>query len=206
MRSNARPDGDPGRQYEGPPDAPFDMDISADELAGVVDLFGALAREDLRRACVELAFKNGEDRDPGEFDGAIERAVESYHLVAVPTGEQAGDGGDGNGEASGTDDGVGVATGGGGVLVPGPAAFPELPEGATDLVHILDADERAVDREVVSRTAERRFRSEAAAAVEAGDGEAIRRLLDVSYELEAWGAVDLGETRARLDRALEGTG
>lgn len=184
-----RPDSDPGRQYEGPPDAPFDMDISADELAGVVDLFGALAREDLRQGCVELAFKNGEDRDPGEFDGAIERAVESYHLVAVPA-----------------DDDGGVATGGEDLLVAGPAAFPELPEGATDLVHVLDADERTVDREVVSRAAERRFRSEAAVAVEAGDREGIRRLLDVSYELEAWGAVDLGGTRDRLDSALEGTG
>jgi hypothetical protein len=166
------------------------MDISGDELAGIVDLFGALTPADLRRACVELAFKRGEDRDPADFDGAIEVATETYHLLSVPVDEAV----DGD-----------TATAGEDLLVPGPAAFPELPEGAADLVHILDAEERSVERDRAATAAERRFRAEAAAAVEAGDREAIRRLLDVSYELETWGGVDLGATRGRLDDALDGS-
>jgi len=175
------------------------MDISGDELAGIVDLFGALAPADLRRACVELAFKRGADRDPEAFASTVERAVETYHLLAVPGGD--GDAAtDEEAEADADPD-----TGDGAdLLVPGPAAFPALPEGAADLVHILDAGERSVDRERAATTAERRFRSEAAAAVGAGDREAIERLLDVSYELETWGDLNLAATRDRLDAALDG--
>jgi len=84
--------------------------------------------------------------------------------------------------------------------VVGPAAFPELPEGATDLVHILDVDERTIDRDAASQQAVERFRADAAGAVDAGDEDRIRTLLDVSYELEAWGGVDLGDVRDRLER------
>ena len=156
------------------------MDLSPDELAGVVDLFGALTRQDLREACVELAHKVGADADPAEFDADIDRAVAGYQLVAVPEGDAES-------------------------LVVGPTAFPELPDGATDLPHILDADERSVDRGRVASAAERQFRDDAAGAVEAGDREAIERLLDVSYELDVWGPVELSATRERLDSALEGS-
>ncbi len=147
------------------------MEPTADELAGVVDLFGALTREELRRALSELAFKRGaEPDDPG---GAIDDAVASYHLVAV----------DGDGER---------------LLVPGPAAFPELPEGADDLPHIMDAPERSIDRERAGRAAEERFREEATLAVREGDADAIERLLDASYDPEAWGPVDVAGARERL--------
>lgn len=164
------------------------MDLTGDELAGVVDLFGALTREELREALAELAFKAGEDHDPAAFAEDVEDACRSYHLVAVDPDAVAEP----------------VATGADGdVLVPGPIAFPTLPEGATDLPHILDVEERTVDREVAGRAAEERFRTDAAGAIEAEDDDRIAELLDVSYELEVWGPVDLASARGRLDDAAE---
>lgn len=160
------------------------MELTRDDIAGVVDLFGGLTRSELGDALAELAFKRGEEHDPGAFRDDIERALDSYHLVAV--------------DAEETDAGVESD-----LLVVGPVAFPELPEGATDLPHILDVEDRTVDRAVAARAAERRFRADASAAVEAGDDARIGALLDVSYELEAWGDVDLGTARERLDAARD---
>ena len=150
--------------------------FTPDELAGIVDLFGALERSTLRQACVELAYKRGADREPAGFDDVIESAVADYHLLALD----------------------------GDVLVSGPVAFPELPEGATDLPHILDAESRTIDRDRLAAVAQKRFRADAAAAVEAGDSERIEHLLDISYELEVWAPVELDDARRRLDDALEG--
>jgi hypothetical protein len=160
------------------PDAAFAP--AADQLAGVVDLFGALTRDELGAALAELAYKRGGDHDPSAFESAIEAAIRSYHVVCV----------DEEGEAN--DDSL---------LVVGPVAFPDLPDGGTDLPHIMDVADRRVDPETAAEAAEARFRRDAAAAVEAEDDERVTELLDVSYELEAWGPVDLGEARTRLDRA-----
>lgn len=151
------------------------MEPTADELAGVVDLFGALTRAELREACSELAFKRGEDLD--DVEGAIDDAEASYHLAVV--------------ERNGTD-----------LLVPGPAAFPELPEGATDLPHIMDVPERSVDRDRVTAAVEERFREECAVAVRSGNPDFVDRLLDVSYDLDAWG-IDVSGARERLESAAE---
>ena len=151
---------------------------TGDELAGVVDLFGALTRAELESALGELAFKRGEDVDREAARAAVDEAVENYYLVAV----------DGDGET---------------LLAPGPAAFPSLPEGAEDLPHILDVPERAPDRSSLVDAAERRLRGDAARAVDEGDEDRIERLLDVSYDLETWGGVDVAEVRARLDDAVE---
>ncbi|WP_302080960.1 DUF7109 family protein [Salinibaculum rarum] len=160
------------------------MDLTGHDVAGVVDLFGALTRAELGEALAELAFKRGEDHDPDAFAADIDAAVRSYHLVAV--------------EPDATDAAVDET-----LYVVGPVAFPELPEGATDLPHILDVESRNIERETVARAAERRFRDDASAAVEAGDTERIEALLDVSYELEAWGGVDLARSRDRLDATLQ---
>lgn len=154
------------------------MELSPDELAGIVDLFGGLTRAELCGACVELAYKAGDEREPAEFEPVVADAVASYHLVAVERDDAE-------------------------LLVPGPVAFPELPAAAEDLPHILDIETRAVDPEARAEAAETRFRADAARAVEAGDAEAIAELLDVSYELDVWAPVDLGPTRDRLDAALE---
>lgn len=149
------------------------MDLTGDEVAGVVDLFGALEREELARALAELAFSQGEDVDDGRLDAAIEGAIEEFALVSV-----------------------------GDRLVVGPAAFPTLPERAEDLPHILDVERRAVDREAAARSAERRFRGAVDGAVEADDSERLRDLLEVGYDLEAWGPVEVDDVREGIDRAL----
>ena len=155
------------------------MDVTGDELAGVVELFGGLTREELRNGLAELEFKRGEEYDPDVFADDIQAGIEGYYLIALESGD-----------VEGTD---------GPVLVAGPAAFPELPEDASDLVHILDVDERAIDRETAGRRAAERFRADAAQALDDGDGDRITTLIDVSYELEAWGDVDLADVRDRLD-------
>ncbi len=162
------------------------MDVGADELAGVVDLFGALTRGELERALAELAFKREGEFDPDEFGDTIDAALDSYHLVTVDD------------EAVSSVDGSDSEW-----VVVGPVAYPELPDDAADLPHIMDASEREVDRPAAGRAAERRFRADAAAAVEAKDDVRIAELLDVSYELEAWAPVDLDAARSRLDTASQ---
>lgn len=152
------------------------MEPTADELAGVVDLFGALTRAELVEGLSELAFKRGEEvADPA---GAIDDAVASYHLVTVPADE-------------------------GELLAVGPAAFPDLPEGATDLPHIMDVPERSISRERLADVVEEQFREESVVALRTENDEFVERLLDVSYELEVWGPVDVADTRARLEAATE---
>jgi hypothetical protein len=159
---------------------PDGMDVTADELAGVVDLFGGLTREELADGLAELAYKQGREHDPAAFTDDIQAALDSYHLVSLPADEVTADA-----ESP--------------VLVAGPTAFPALPEDARDLLHILDVPERSVDRERKARKAAERFRAEAAQALDDGDDDRIRELIDVSYELETWGAVDLAAVRDRME-------
>ncbi|MFC6988071.1 hypothetical protein ACFQJD_03815 [Haloplanus sp. GCM10025708] len=154
------------------------MSFRNDELAGVVDLFGALTRAELERALAELAFKAGEDVDERAVDDAVASAVESYHLVAVDRGDET-------------------------LLAPGPVAFPTLPADAEDLPHILDVEPREIDRASVATDVETRLRADAARAVDDGDHDRIERLLDVTYDLETWAPVDVSEVRTRLDDALD---
>lgn len=165
------------------------LELSRDEMAGVVDLFGALTRAELDQALSELAFKHGVDPPASE---AVAVAIDAYALVEYRPEDH------GNGMVDGSDE-----SGDEPLLAPGPAAFPALPEGAADLPHILDIEERTVDREALGRAVEKRFRGEVARTVTQGDRERIERLMDVSYDLEAWGPVELGNLRERLDDALE---
>ncbi|PSQ10619.1 hypothetical protein BRC93_08755 [Halobacteriales archaeon QS_5_70_15] len=159
------------------------LDVDGDALAGVVDLFGALTRAELERALEELAYKQGvEPPDSGRID----RATERYALVSYrPAGEDSPDDGE-DGPAE--------------LVVPGPSAFPSLPPGAGDLPHIMDVRSRSVDRDAVGRAVEERFRADVARALASGDDELVGRLLDVSYDLDAWG-LEMGDLRARLDDA-----
>ena len=150
--------------------------LTTDELAGIVDLFGALRRPELEEALSELAYRRGEE--PPE--GLVDTAIEEFVLVAF--------------EADGER-----------LLAPGPAAFPTPPDGAEDLPHILDVEGRSVDRETLGRAAEERLRGEAARAVADGDGARVDELLDVSYDLESWTPVELGKVRERLRRARDET-
>lgn len=145
-----------------------------DELAGIVDTFGALDRSELLRGCSETAFRRGEEFDEAAASAAIDDAIESYALVEHE-----------------------------GRLVAGPAAFPTLPDGAADLPHILDAERRAVDRAAVAESVAERFEADVEEAVTADDRERCAALLDRSYEIESWGPVELGDERERLDDALD---
>ncbi|MXR52411.1 hypothetical protein GRX03_12450 [Halovenus sp. WSH3] len=149
------------------------MEYSGDEVAGVVDSFEALTRAELRQALAELAFKRGEDAEPGEFDEVIDEAIRAYQLIRIE-GEQS-------------------------LLVVGPAAFPVRPEGTADLQHILDVEDRDIDRERAGEAAVERVREEAALAVEMGDTDTIEALIDVSYEIESWAPVDVADLRTYLD-------
>jgi len=151
--------------------------FTPDELAGVVDLFGALTRAELTEALSELAYRQGETVP----DDAVDEAIDAFALVTV--------------ERDDDED----------LLAPGPSAFPTLPEGAEDLPHILDVEARSVDRSVVGRAAERRLRADAARAVANDEPARAAELLDVSYDLEAWGGVELDDIRDRLDAARDET-
>lgn len=160
------------------------LDLSPDDVAGVVDMFGALTREELDEALDELAFRRDEERPSGVVDDALD----AYAVVAYNPGRDLDD--------PPVDDAAAT------YLAPGPSAFPTIPEGAADLPHILDVSPRTPDRAVLARAVESRFRGDVARVVAAGDAAEVERLLDVSYDLEAWGPVDLGDLRARLDDAL----
>lgn len=151
------------------------MDLTPDDLAGIVDLFGALTHAELQEALTELAFRRGVDLRDGDVEAAIEEATDAFGLVAL------------DGEPR--------------LLAAGPGAFPQLPAAAEDLPHILDVERRSPDRRDVALAAEERFRSAAARAVAADDAEELERLLDASYDMEAWGPVDLADVRERIDEA-----
>jgi len=144
-----------------------------DELAGVVDLFGALTREELRTALSELAYRRGDAFEADDADDAIDAAVEAYALVEHD-----------------------------GLLVAGPTAFPSLPPNGEDLPHIMNVDERRVDRAALGEAVRERVAADADAALAGDDEDRIAALLDVCYDVEAWAPVSLDGTRARLDRRL----
>ena len=152
--------------------------FTPDDLAGIVDLFGALTRSELDEALSELAYRRSETV-PAE---CVDDAVDAFALVELD--------GDDGGEP---------------LLTPGPAAFPTLPEGAEDLPHILDVPTRTVEQKAVGRAAETRLRREAARAVADGETARADELLDASYDIEAWAPVDLTGVRARLDDARDET-
>lgn len=155
------------------------MELTHDELAGVVDLFGVLTRSELRAAGEELAFKRGTEFD----DGNIETAITAYRLVTFDPDERVPDRADEP------------------LVAAGPTAFPTLPDGAEDLPHILDYESITPDREALGEQVEERFRADAARAVADGDRDRIDRLLDISYDIEAWAPVELDGMRDRLDAA-----
>ncbi|MFB6360474.1 MAG: hypothetical protein ABEH59_04045, partial [Halobacteriales archaeon] len=88
---------------------PMAMELTPDELAGIVDGFGGLTRSELRTAIEDLAARSGSTVDPDASGTAIEGAIQEYYLIALdpavaltepPAGEAAP------------------------VLIPGPAALP----------------------------------------------------------------------------------
>ncbi|MFB6069600.1 MAG: hypothetical protein ABEJ76_01145 [Halanaeroarchaeum sp.] len=151
------------------------MDLEADELAGIVDLFGALPRSDLLAAVRELAFRRDEPFEASAVERAIDDAVADFVLLRFEREDET-------------------------VLVPGPTAFPAMPPGAEDLPHILDATRREVDRAALADPIGRRLE---AAAREVSDPERAADLIEVTYDAEAWTDVDLTAVRERLARVAD---
>lgn len=151
-----------------------------DELAGIVDLFDALTRAELEQALVELAYRRGADVREDAVSAAVAEAISEYYLVELPA-----DAVDGTVDADAA-------------LVVGPVAFPMLPAEGEDLPHILDVPERSVDRPAAAEHVADRLREASETVVDAADAERAATLIDVTYDAEAWGSVDLGATRDRL--------
>ena len=168
------------------------MSATGDELAGVVDLFGALTRAELSAALTELAFKQGQEVDDAAVTEAIDAAITAYVLVEYdPKGETS------NGESDDDEDDESES-----LLTIGPAAFPTLPPNAEDLPHILDYESRPVDRDRLAEQVRGRLQTEAEAVIAADDTERATELLDVSYDIEAWADIEGGEIRASLSAVL----
>ena len=164
------------------------MSATGDELAGVVDLFGALTRTELSAALTELAFKQGQAVDDDAVTDAIDDAIAAYVLVEYEP--------ESNGVGSDEDDKPGS------LLTVGPAAFPTLPPNAEDLPHILDYESRTVDRDRLAEQVRERLAGEAETVVAADNGDRAAELLDVSYDIEAWADIEMDEVRASLSASL----
>ncbi|RNJ26976.1 DUF7109 family protein [Halosegnis longus] len=148
------------------------MTLSPDEVAGVVDLFGELSPTELARAREELGYRLGEAIP--ETD--VRAAVRAYTLVPYER----------DGERR---------------IAVGPTAFPVIPDGGEDLPHILDIEPRTPERDALVAAALDRFREASLLALRIERAGACERLVDVSYDIEAWADVSLGAIRERLDAA-----
>ncbi|MGZ0748197.1 DUF7109 family protein [Haloparvum sp. AD34] len=166
-----------------------------DDVAGIVDLFGTLTRAELRQALSELAFKQGADADPEALDAAVAQAIREYHLVPVDVEE--------TGESPAADDDAVTTVADDDELAVGPTAFPSLPPNAEDLPHILDVEERKVDREALAERVHDRLGREVDAALAESDAARLETLLDVTYDLEAWAPVEADDVRERIESGLE---
>ncbi|AHF98751.1 hypothetical protein HALLA_07665 [Halostagnicola larsenii XH-48] len=167
------------------------MDATADELAGVVDLFGGLSRDELERALSEAAFRaDGSSIDEHALSEAIDDGLESFTLLECPAERVTTDETALDPETT--------------FLVSGPAAFPTVPEYAEDVPHILDIDRRRFDRGVLGRAARERFTDAVEAALDGEtDDDRLRDLLEVSYDIETWGPVELSDERAHIEEGLD---
>lgn len=154
------------------------MDVTGDELAGIVDLFGALSHEELLEALSELAFKQGDELDHEAMSAAIATAIAEYRLVA--------------------DDEA--------LLTVGPTAFPTLPDNAEDLPHILEYDRRSVDHDARATQVVEQLKQETAQVVDSEDSERAAELLDVSYDVETWAGTETSEIRSTLQSVLPENG
>jgi len=160
-----------------------------DALAGVVDLFGWLTPTELRRAVDELAFKRRETVEADTVAAVVDDAVDAYVLVSAPP--------------AAVDEDTVPLDNEDPLLTVGPVAFPTLPEGAVDLPHILDVDPRTVTREALADAVLERLSDEAVASITADDPTRLETLADVTYDLEAWAAVDVGRVRDRIVAELD---
>ena len=147
------------------------MELSGDELAGIADQFDALPPAAMRRAIRETAFRAGEEVADERIESWIDDALAEFTLLEIEL----------DGEP---------------YVVPGPRSFPTVPDAASDLVHVLDVEPRAVPGEALE-TGVRKSLANAAEEIE--DPVRAQDLLDVTYDAEAWVGTDLSDVRTRLE-------
>tara|TARA_A100001037_G_scaffold305549_1_gene346142 strand:- start:1937 stop:2416 length:480 start_codon:yes stop_codon:yes gene_type:complete len=155
------------------------MDPTLDELVGAVDLFGGLSREELVGGFQDIGARMGDDVDIKVLNLRIDEAIEKYYLVEVADR---------------------------GLLVAGPSALPELPEGGEDLPHLILVGEREINREELEKGVAERLGKEVEIAIFEKDRNQIESLLDVCYDLEMWAEVDVDGIRKKLERIIDGRG
>jgi hypothetical protein len=171
------------------------MNPTADELAGVVDLFGGLTQPELERALAEAAFRaDGGSVDEETLETTIDHALESFALVSCGPSAFDDRAAAATSAAADSDDAL---------LVAGPTAFPSVPDHAEDVPHILDVEPRRLDRAALAETAHEEFGDAVDGAIDDADAARIETLLDASYDIEAWAPVELAAERSRLETALE---
>ncbi|WP_224332509.1 DUF7109 family protein [Haloprofundus halobius] len=171
------------------------MSRTYDDLAGVVDLFGALTHGELESALDELAYKQGSSTDVKALTEAVDGAVEEYYLVeyVATADDRSVETSEPNRRAA--EDRTFVTV--------GPAAFPSMPPNAEDLPHILDVPRREVDRGALGEQVRERLAAEVETAADEDDEDRLERLYDVTYDLDAWAPVETDEIRERLDALLQ---
>ena len=155
------------------------MDPTLDELVGAVDLFGGLSREELVGGFQDIGARMGDDVDIKVLNLRIDEAIEKYYLVEVADR---------------------------GLLVAGPSALPELPEGGEDLPHLILVGEREINREELEKGVAERLGKEVEIAIFEKDRNQIESLLDVCYDLEMWAGVDIDGIRKKLERIIDSRG
>jgi len=162
--------------------------LGPDELAGVLELFGALTESEFERAVKEVAFRAGREVDDATVAERVNAAAASFHVVRV--------------EASAVEHVVPAFDGTEAAYVPGPRAWPTEPEHAEDLPHILDVRPRDVDRTALAGRVRQQLRTTVEQAAARGDADRLQEVLDVTYDVETWADVDLADTRGLVDGAL----
>ncbi|HIJ12474.1 MAG TPA: hypothetical protein HA275_01930 [Halobacteriales archaeon] len=155
------------------------MDPTLDELVGAVDLFGGLSREELIGGFQDIGARMGDGVDIKGLNFRIDEAIEKYYLVEL------------------VDQGL---------LVAGPSALPELPEGGEDLPHLILVGEREINREEVEKSVVERIGKEVEIAIFEKDRNQIESLLNVCYDLEIWAGVDVDGIRKKLERIIDNRG
>tara|TARA_B110000014_G_scaffold263296_1_gene259582 strand:+ start:1005 stop:1484 length:480 start_codon:yes stop_codon:yes gene_type:complete len=152
------------------------MDPTLDELAGAVDLFGGLSRMELVQGFEDISARMGDSVDIETLNGRIDEAVEKYYLVEMKSQD---------------------------LLVVGPTALPELPEGGEDLPHLILVGEREINREEVEKSVVDRMDKEVEIVISRKDIDQMGRLLDVCYDLEIWAEINVEGIRKKLEGIMD---
>jgi predicted transcriptional regulator len=89
------------------------------------------------------------------------------------------------------------------LLVVGPAALPELPEGGEDLPHLILVEKREIDMGEVEKSVRERIGREVEIVISKKDRNQMESLLDVCYDLEMWVGMGIEDIRKKLEEKID---